>query len=952
MRAYFAHRSRLIAVLLIAVIALPIALLARTGAASAASTTVVINEVYGGGGNSGAMYENDFIELRNLSSSAFDLSGYAVEYASASASFTTGNASYQTDLSGTIPAGGLYLIQEAAGAATGDTALPTPQATGSINLSATNGKVALLSSQSVAASGPGGTDVVDFVGYGSANQSETAPAPALSNTTSAQRTGADTDNNSVDFVAAAPTPGAANSSASSSSCPLGTGTPGPAIDTITSDSWLSPDDGDRVTNVPGIVTGIRTSGSSKGFWIQAPTPADSDPATSEGLFVYTASAPSSCIAVGDSVLVSGTVDNYDPEGNRATTTTDDLTVTELDSPATTVLSTGNALPAPMVIGPNTVPATYAPDLSGTSDDDIEDTPITPTRSALDFWRSIEGMRVEVDNARVVGPSAVFGSGATVDSESYITTKPTEAETFRGGTELLGENETPAGRVELVPDDGSNPALSVGDVLTGATVGTVDYSEYGGFEVASTQLGTIDRTNQVTATVVPPAPADQLSVATYNVENLAPTDPASKYMALGQDLVTNLGTPDIVAVEEVQDNDGETDDGVVSATQTIAMLESAIVAAGGPQYDSEEIDPVNDQDGGAPGGNIRVVYLYNPAVVSFVPGIDGAGDATTATAVTSVNGQPALTLSPGRIDPTNAAWNSSRKPLVGEFVFQGKPVFLIANHFVAKLGDQDQDGRYQYPDQSSEAQREAQAAEVHTFTQQILAINPNADVVVLGDLNDYQFSPALATLETGNANDSGTSILQDLITTLPVNQQYTYDYEGVSEVLDHILVSPSLQGHTTYQVAHINSEFTAQTSDHDPQVVDLALPAVTTPTTPTSTTTTTAATTTSTPSAPALTPSAAGPYTESPGPTGETGPAITLSASFGDAKHPLTALNIAPRFAADVVRVVYTLNRKVICTKARAPFACHAKLTGADPGLAKLVIAVRTADGRVTTLEGK
>src|SRR6202042_279007 len=106
---------------------------------------------------------------------------------------------------------------------------------------------------------------------------------------------------------------------------------------------------------------------------------------------------------------------------------------------------------------------------------------------------------------------------------------------------------------------------------------------------------------------------QLSIATYNVENLAASDPDSKFQALAQGIVTNLASPDVIAVEEVQDNDGATDDGVVAADQTISNLTSAVTAAGGPAYESREIDPVNDQDGGEPGGNIRVVFLFNPKV---------------------------------------------------------------------------------------------------------------------------------------------------------------------------------------------------------------------------------------------------------------------------------------------------------------------------------------------------
>jgi hypothetical protein len=84
------------------------------------------------------------------------------------------------------------------------------------------------------------------------------------------------------------------------------------------------------------------------------------------------------------------------------------------------------------------------------------------------------------------------------------------------------------------------------------------------------------------------------------------------------------------------------------------------------------------------------------------------------------------------------------------------------------------------------------------------------VVVLGDLNDYQFSQTAKFLTAKNS-------LTDLIDTLPANQQYTYDFDGQSEVLDHIMIDPSITKFQ-YQVVHINAEFANQTSDHDPQVV--------------------------------------------------------------------------------------------------------------------------------------
>src|SRR5262249_9535552 len=98
--------------------------------------------------------------------------------------------------------------------------------------------------------------------------------------------------------------------------------------------------------------------------------------------------------------------------------------------------------------------------------------------------------------------------------------------------------------------------------------------------------------------------DQLSVATFNVENLAPSDPFNKFVTLAGLIVNNLCGPDVIGVEEIQDNSGVIDNGVVVVDQIWGLLINAITAAGGPSYYYCQINPVNDQDGGQPGGNIR------------------------------------------------------------------------------------------------------------------------------------------------------------------------------------------------------------------------------------------------------------------------------------------------------------------------------------------------------------
>ncbi len=183
--------------------------------AGTAQAQVVISQVYGGGGNSGAPYRSDFIELHNTGTQAVSLSGWSVQYTSAA-----GSTWQRTDLSGSIAPGGYYLVKQADGANTAAAPLPTPDATGTLAMSGTTGKVA-LSDRAVTLAGACPTGTVDFLGFGSANCAEggqDAAAPGLSNSTAAIRIDdcVDTDNNKADFRAAAPAP--RNSAATPRAC--------------------------------------------------------------------------------------------------------------------------------------------------------------------------------------------------------------------------------------------------------------------------------------------------------------------------------------------------------------------------------------------------------------------------------------------------------------------------------------------------------------------------------------------------------------------------------------------------------------------------------------------------------------------------------------------------------------------------------------------------------------
>ncbi|MFC5198521.1 endonuclease/exonuclease/phosphatase family protein [Streptomyces kaempferi] len=559
---------------------------------------------------------------------------------------------------------------------------------------------------------------------------------------------------------------------------------------------VSPYAGRQVTDVAGVVTGVRTYGSSKGFWIQDPTP-DADPATSEGVFVFTSSTPK--VAAGDSVTVSGTVSEFVPGG----ASTGNQSVTEITKPVVTVLSSGNPVPAATVINRRSVPDAYTPAGDTAASGSVNALTLEPKKYALDYYESLEGMNVQVADTRVVTATDPY-------SELWVTVKPHEHAGRRGGTVYGAYTSQNTGRLQIqsLGATADFPAANVGDELAGTTEGPLDFNQFGGYTLVASRLGTLDKGGLQRETTRRQS-RGELAVATYNVENLDPGD--GTFAAHAAAIVNNLQSPDIVSLEEIQDNNGATDDGTVAADQTVNKLIDAIVAAGGPKYDWRSIDPVNDQDGGEPGGNIRQVFLFNPQRVSFTD--RAGGDSTTAVGVTKVHGTARLTASPGRIDPGNTAWTSSRKPLAGEFVFRGRTVFVIANHFASKGGDQGLTAQYQPPVRSSETQRHLQATAENTFVNQILKAQKDADVIALGDLNDFEFSDTAKILE-------GHGELWSAIKSLPKSERYTYDYQGNEQVLDQILVSPSIRRDCDldYDSVHVNSEFSDQISDHDPQVL--------------------------------------------------------------------------------------------------------------------------------------
>ncbi|MCB8976351.1 MAG: lamin tail domain-containing protein [Ardenticatenaceae bacterium] len=545
-------------------------------------------------------------------------------------------------------------------------------------------------------------------------------------------------------------------------------------------------------------SGVVTVVGNNGFYLQDPI-GDGNEATSDAIFVFTGSSPT--VAVGDALAITATVAEFYPGGFGS----GNLSTTELTNATITVTSSGNALPAPVVLGVNgRIPPNTIIDDDSTGDANSTPT-FDPQNDGLDFYESVEGMLVQVNDALVVGGTG-FGEIVVV---SDLGTNAT-GQSARGGLVISATDFNPERIMiddALVPDE---PDASVGDTFTAPIVGVMDYS-FGNFKILNFDPLPPLNSSFTTESTSLASNSTALTVATFNVENLSPNDSQDKFDALANQIVNNLNAPVILSLEEIQDNSGAANDGVTDASETYGLLIAAIQVAGGPVYEYRDIAPQDLMDGGAPGGNIRVGFLFQPALVTFVD--RAGGDAVTSTAVTLGPDGVELSTSPGRIDPTNTAWDDSRKPLAGEFIFNGQKVIVIANHFNSKGGDNPLFGRIQPPVLASEVQRLAQATVVNSFVQEILALDANANIIVMGDLNDFQFSAPVHTL--------AGSELHNLIDTLPPTEQYTYQYEGNLQVLDHILVSDNLFNNlfAEVDVVHGNAERDTdlRVTDHDPVV---------------------------------------------------------------------------------------------------------------------------------------
>ncbi len=556
---------------------------------------------------------------------------------------------------------------------------------------------------------------------------------------------------------------------------------------------ISPLVGQRVATT-GIVTAVDTNG----FYLQDPV-GDGNLATSDAIFVFTSSAPG--VTVGDELRVEGTVSEFTPGG----ASTRNLSTTQIGSPTLTTLSIGNPLPAATIIGQgDRLPPTE------TIDDDAFGS-FDPLTDGIDFFESLEGMLVTAQDFRVVDATNNFGEIFGVIDNGVGATGLSD----RGTLNISPDDFNPE-RIQLQFDSGlfdvAFPEVNVGDTL-GDVTGVVGYG-FGNFEIVVTN----DFTNQIVAGGLQPEVStltrgsDQLTVATYNVLNLDPNDSDGdtdiadgRFDAIAQQIINNLNAPDIIALQEVQDNTGSANDGVTAADATLQTLVDAIAAAGGPTYafiDNPFIG--NNTSGGQPGSNIRTAYLYDPSRVDLVEG-----------SVTTVGGQG-----------NGEAFQGARLPLIATFEFNGEAVTLVNNHFSSKGGSAPILGTEQPFETRQEDvtvngsldERQMQSAAVQNYVNGLLGDDPTANVVVLGDLNEFEFVSPVRDLVTNSG-------LTNLTETLPEDERYSFIFQGNSQSLDHILVSNGLATGAEFDIVHTNVEFAAtpqRASDHDPLLARFTL----------------------------------------------------------------------------------------------------------------------------------
>ncbi|RMY21869.1 hypothetical protein D0867_03077 [Hortaea werneckii] len=539
---------------------------------------------------------------------------------------------------------------------------------------------------------------------------------------------------------------------------------------INGDKFISPLNGQAVSDVSGLVT----FKGPNGFWMRSTKP-DKDSQTSESIYVFGDSGLNS-VEIGDIVSLNGEVDEYRSSDAY-------LYLTEITSPSEiTVVSSNNEV-TPRVLGskgykPPTRQYTSLDDgdifgvPNNVSQISVDNPTLQPKLYGLDFWESINGELVTIKSPRALGRPNNYGEFWIAGS--YRTTGSNDRDAL---TATEGDANPEGILLDSPVDDTGHPDdIKLGDRFEDITC-VITY-QFGFYycvpQTAVSYTRRLDPYRPAATKLTSKNSCKGITMGQYNVENLSPSSATLDDIA--NQIVTYLRTPDLIFLQEVQDNNGATDDDVVSANTTLSDLVSAINAAGSKvNYAFTDIPPVDDTNGGQPGGNIRNAYLYNPNVLRLR------------------NPNPA-----GSTDAENK-------------------FFTINVHWTSKGGSTSLQGDPRPPINGGLEERLSQANVTASFIASLLAADENAAIISAGDFNEFAWVKPLTLFQ----DVSGLSDLDDVVGMEAV-ERYTYTFGVNTQQLDHMYVSPRLagrKGRAEFEHVHVSSWVSAAdvVSDHDPSV---------------------------------------------------------------------------------------------------------------------------------------
>lgn len=569
----------------------------------------------------------------------------------------------------------------------------------------------------------------------------------------------------------------------------------------------SPIVGSSVTT-RGIVTGVK----SNGFFIQDNV-IDADPATSEGIFVFTSATPPAAAMVGNLVQVTATVSEFVPAQDPL-----QPPLTELTSPTTIMLSSGNPLPAAIPLT-----ATF-PDPAGPHDQ----------------LERLEGMRVSAASLTVVSPTDgnVNEPNATATSTGVFHGVITGvARPFREAG-IQSPDPAPSGSIPPIPRFDSNPERirvdsdglvggPIIDVRTGAVitglVGPLDYT-FRTYTILPdpASMPVVDSQNAITATPVTTPTGREFTVASYNLERFFDTvnDPG-----IGEPVLTaaafdkrlnkaSLGIrnflkfPDILGVIEVEN---------LTTLQALTARISADAIANkqpDPMYIAFLVEG-NDI------GGIDVGFLVKTAIVT------GSTPRVTVNEVQQENADELFVNIDSSTELLNDRPSLRLNAVVNHPNGASFPVTVIVNHLRSLNGVNDispGSNGWATAGDRVRAKRLKQAESLANLVQARQTADPNERIILIGDFNAFEFNDGLVdsmnvvqgtpipdneTAVPGDGVDLVNPDLTNLFDTAPPTERYSFIFDGSAQSLDHILVNQDLiAGTLARRVEHprINADF--------------------------------------------------------------------------------------------------------------------------------------------------